>query len=151
MIIFQLYIRLRKDQDIGLMFKKNVSSRTDIQQVGGSETGITHSVKDSERYAFADWINRYRLHVDYFIFQLYIKLRKDTDVGLVFPKVISTHKGVQQVRGSENSITHSVKDTERYAFADWINRYCSLGITTVICKCIGSFTWSPLINIYGLY
>lgn len=56
--IFQLYIRLKKDADVGHLFKKSVTSRTDVQQHGGSTDGITHSVKDSERYAFADWINR---------------------------------------------------------------------------------------------
>jgi hypothetical protein len=56
--LFQLYIKLKKDQDFGHVFKKSISSRTDIKQTVGSSDGITHSVKDSERYAFADWINR---------------------------------------------------------------------------------------------
>jgi len=50
---------LKKDGDIGHLFKKSVTSRTDIQQHQGITDGSTHSVKDSERYAFADWINRY--------------------------------------------------------------------------------------------
>ncbi|XP_052286219.1 plastin-2-like isoform X2 [Dreissena polymorpha] len=57
-----LYARLKKESDVGHIFKKSVNSRTDIQQHTGSADGITHSVKDSERYAFADWINRNLIH-----------------------------------------------------------------------------------------
>ncbi|WAR02402.1 PLSL-like protein [Mya arenaria] len=53
-----LYSKLKKETDVSHIFKKSVSSRTDVQQHTGSSDGITHSVKDSERYAFADWINR---------------------------------------------------------------------------------------------
>lgn len=57
-----LYSRLKKDTDIGHIFKKSVTARTGVQQTVGSSEGITHSVKDSERIAFADWINRNLSH-----------------------------------------------------------------------------------------
>ncbi|XP_045176272.2 plastin-2-like [Mercenaria mercenaria] len=53
-----LYIKLKKDQDFGHVFKKSISARTDIQQTTGGSEGSSHSVRDSERIAFASWINR---------------------------------------------------------------------------------------------
>ncbi|KAL4224521.1 Plastin-3 [Mactra antiquata] len=58
-----LYARLKMSTEIGHTFKKSIATRTDVQQTVGSSEGITHSVKDTERYAFADWINS-NLHKD---------------------------------------------------------------------------------------
>ena len=54
----QLYIRLRKEKDVGVRFKKEVKEMKGVQQIGGSSEGVTHTIKDTERYAFADWITK---------------------------------------------------------------------------------------------
>ena len=54
----QLYAKIKREKDAGVSFKKNISSRKGVQAIGGASEGVTHSIKDTERYAFADWINR---------------------------------------------------------------------------------------------
>ena len=51
-------------RDIGVSFKKNVHTRTDVNTLGGTSNasveGTTHTVKNAETSAFSQWINRYR-------------------------------------------------------------------------------------------
>lgn len=53
-----LYAKIKREKDAGVSFKKNISTRKGVQAIGGASEGVTHTVKDTERFAFADWINR---------------------------------------------------------------------------------------------
>lgn len=57
-----LYARLKRENDFGHKYKKQVQTRKDIETRGGtsqaSVEGTTHSIKKEETVAFSDWINR---------------------------------------------------------------------------------------------
>lgn len=57
-----LYIRLKKDKDIAVGFKKMVTKRENVETHGGmtqaSSEGTTHTVRNEEQAAFSEWINR---------------------------------------------------------------------------------------------
>ncbi|KAK7481850.1 hypothetical protein BaRGS_00026876 [Batillaria attramentaria] len=59
----QLYIQEKYARDMGTHYKKNVTTRTGLNTLGGtsyaSSEGTTHSVKQGEQIAFAEWINRH--------------------------------------------------------------------------------------------
>ncbi|KAL8618904.1 hypothetical protein ACOMHN_020323 [Nucella lapillus] len=57
-----LYISEKLKRDAGVTFKKAVSTRQGVATMGGtsyaSSEGTTHTVKEGEQKAFAEWINR---------------------------------------------------------------------------------------------
>ncbi|CAL1545073.1 unnamed protein product [Lymnaea stagnalis] len=57
----RIYTSEKSKRDIGVTFKKAVQTRQGVNTIGGtsqaSVEGTTHTVKDSERVAFANWIN----------------------------------------------------------------------------------------------
>lgn len=90
-----LYIRLRKEKDVGITFKKGVKEMKGVQQIGGSSDGVTHTIKDTERYAFADWITKKlqddpdcknMLPIDPDSNDLYVKIKD----GILLCKLINT-------------------------------------------------------------
>uniref|UniRef100_A0A0L8GZM9 Plastin-2 n=1 Tax=Octopus bimaculoides TaxID=37653 RepID=A0A0L8GZM9_OCTBM len=56
-----LYLELKKNKDLGILFKKQVQRREGICTHGGrttaSSAGTTHSVRTAEQVAFSEWIN----------------------------------------------------------------------------------------------
>ncbi|XP_076472201.1 plastin-3-like isoform X1 [Babylonia areolata] len=58
-----LYAHEKSKRDAGVTFKKAVSPRQGVETLGGtsyaSSEGTTHTVKDGEQKAFAEWINRH--------------------------------------------------------------------------------------------
>ena len=59
----QLYVKLKKEHDLGHTFKKVVTKREGVENYGGmSETsteGTTHTIGIEEEDAFTNWINRF--------------------------------------------------------------------------------------------
>lgn len=58
----ELYMHEKSKRDVGVTFKKVVTTRQGVNTIGGtsyaSSEGTTHTVKQGEQAAFAEWINR---------------------------------------------------------------------------------------------
>ncbi|KAK2154859.1 hypothetical protein LSH36_255g00034 [Paralvinella palmiformis] len=102
-----------KAQDVGRMFRKQTKRAENVEFHAGSTTTAEaqHFVRDSERIAFSNWINR---------------LKAERDFGRQFKQLICKRSDIEAFGGTSSSstegTTHTVRKEEQIAFSNWIYR-----------------------------